>query len=518
MKAKQRRADGTTRSAGVLVHVTSLPGGHGIGDLGPAARRFVDLLARARQTWWQVLPLNPPAQAGCPYQAYSAFAGDPLLISLDALAEEKLVRRSEVPVEAWPEDRIDFARVAAFKAPLLVLAWQRFNGARRHEALREEFGRFRKRQRDWLEDYALYVALKHHHGAATSWVDWPGGLARRDARALEAARTEFAGAIDRAAFEQFLFARQLAALRTYAKSKGVKLLGDLPIYVSHESADVWANRAMFELDGSGRPRAVAGVPPDVFSEDGQRWGNPLYDWKAMAREGFLWWVDRARATLAQVDLVRLDHFRAFAAYWRIPADRPTARHGRWVRAPGRALFETLRRALKGMPFVAEDLGVITPDVEALRDDFAMPGMRVLQFAFGSGHDNPFLPHNHVRGAIAYTGTHDNDTTVGWFKSLDDEAKRHLLHYAPGAKRDPAWGLIRLAMASVADIAIVPLQDLLRLGSEARINTPGTSEGNWSWRVKPSLLRPSVFDRLGELTETYGRAGNQPAPATSEQAL
>jgi 4-alpha-glucanotransferase len=504
---EMRRADGSTRSAGVLLHVTSLPGGHGIGDLGPAAHRFVDLLARAKQAWWQVLPLNPPAQSGCPYQAYSAFAGDPLLISLDMLAKEKLIRRPEIPVEAWPDDRIDFARVAAFKAPLLVLAWQRFNGSRRHEAQRREFARFRRQQRHWLEDYALFVALKNHHGVATSWVDWPKGLARRKASVMEAARAEFAGAIDRAAFEQFLFARQLAALRTYARDKGVKLLGDLPIYVSHESADVWASPAMFELDRDGRPKAVAGVPPDLFSEDGQRWGNPLYNWRAMAREGFLWWLDRARATLAQVDLVRLDHFRAFAAYWRIPADQPTARNGKWVKAPGRELFEALRKALNGLPFVAEDLGLITPDVEALRDDFALPGMRILQFAFGSGHDNPFLPHNHVNNAIAYTGTHDNDTTAGWFKTLDERARSHLLRYAPDAKRDPAWALIRLTMSSVADTAIVPLQDVLRLGSDARVNTPGTSEGNWSWRVRASQLRPGVFDRLGALTETFGRGVN-----------
>jgi 4-alpha-glucanotransferase len=500
-----------SRASGILLHVTSLPSPFGIGDLGPAAHRWVDQLARARQRWWQVLPLNPPDDSNSPYSALSAFAGNPYLVSPEALVRDGFLRRADVPAEAFPAGRVAFGKVKPYKDALLAAAWERFKGgADAGGGRRAEFEQFREAHAGWLDDYALFVALRERQ-PGKHWTTWDAGLLRRSTGALRQARHELSDAVDRHAFAQFLFDGQLAALRAHAAERGVGLIGDLPIYVSGDSADVWSNPHLFQLDRDRRPKAVAGVPPDLFCDTGQRWGNPLFDWKALARDGYRWWVDRMRGCLRQADLVRIDHFRGLAGYWSIPASHPTAQHGKWVTGPGADLMNAMREGLGGLPVIAEDLGEITPDVYALRDAFGLPGMLILHFAFG-GDDNAALPHNHPRTAVVYTGTHDNDTTVGWFKSLDSAGRKRVARYAPEAAADPAWGLLRLAWSSVADLAIAPLQDVLGLGNQARMNLPGVGTGNWGWRFAEKDLTGAMLDRLGGLTETYGRAAPRPAPS------
>jgi 4-alpha-glucanotransferase len=399
--------------------------------------------------------------------------------------------------------------VTRWKSGILGHAWQQFL-AGKAKSLRGPFEQFRASQSRWLDDYALFMALKEVR-PAMSWTSWPAALMQRKPAALRTAREELSDAIGRQQFIQFLFFRQLDALRRHARQRSVQMIGDLPIFISADSSDVWANPQLFQLDRQRRPKAVAGVPPDYFAKTGQRWGNPLYDWDAMRRDGYAWWIERAKGALAQADLVRLDHFRGFSAYWRIPAHHPTAERGRWIPAPGRELFAALRRELHGLPFIAEDLGMITPDVESLRDEFGLPGMRVLQFAFGGG-DSPFLPHNYIRNTIAYTGTHDNDTTAGWFAQLSRNERAAVVRYAPLAKQDVAWEFIRLAWASVAKIAVAPMQDVLRLGSKARINTPGKPTGNWGWRLRAADLTGAAKEELGALTETFGRQAAHQASA------
>ena len=495
--------DRRPRTAGVLLHPTSLPGPFGIGDLGPAARAWVDRLAAAGQTWWQVLPLNPPGAGHSPYSALSAFAGNPLLVSPDDLAADGLVTADELAAAHLPAGRVDYPRATAAKAALLAKAWERFREVPARRAELEAFAA----THDWLNDYALFVAIKESQPPG-SWTDWPRDLVARDPAALAGAGRDLADAVDRERFAQFVFFRQLAALRRYAAARGVKLLGDMPIFLSADSAEVWAKQHLFQLDAHGRPTVVAGVPPDYFAATGQRWGNPHYDWAAMARDGFAWWVARARAALAQVDAVRIDHFRGFEAYWEVPASCPTALEGRWVKAPGRALFGALRVALgesDPLPFVAEDLGIITPAVDELRTRFGLPGIRVMQFAFGGAVEERFLPHLYDSNVVACTGTHDNDTTRGWYDTLTPAEVAAFHRYAPEAARDPVWALTRLTWASVADTAIAPLQDVLALGSDARMNVPGTPTDNWTWRVTEDQLAHDHFDRFGELTTTYGRS-------------
>ena len=495
------------RSAGVLLHVTSLPGPFGIGDLGPAAFRWVDALAAAGQSWWQVLPLNPPGKGDSPYQAYSAFAGNPMLVSPEVLVKDGLLKRSELAAHDLPPGRVDYAAATAVKADLLGRAWERFNTGK-SRVTSVELARFRRRHRSWLDEYALYMAMRDAHDGKP-WGEWNPKLKFRDPVALVAFRRSQSARISRHAFEQFLFARQLQQLKAYAADRGVRLIGDVPIFVSGDSADVWSHPELFLLDRQLKPTAVAGVPPDYFSKTGQRWGNPLYNWKAMAAGDFGWWVARLRNLLEQTDLVRIDHFRGFAACWNVPASEPTAQNGTWVKAPGQALLATVEKQLGRLPFIAEDLGVITPDVERLRDGFHLPGMRVLQFGFGGGPCNPFLPHNYVRNAIAYTGTHDNDTTVGWFAALDKKLRKQAVEYAPGLDADPAGVLTRLAWQSVADLAITPAQDVLRLGSEARMNTPGTDRGNWTWRLPDDWADHDGWAQLGAWTSAYGRSTKAP---------
>ena len=491
------------RSAGILLHPTSLPSPYGIGDLGPSAHAWVDTLTRARQTWWQVLPLGPTGYGDSPYQAFSAFAGNPYLVSPELLVRDGLVKQADLASVHFPADRVDYGPVIQFKNWILGRAWDAFR-SRAAPALQPAFEQFCVEQAGWLDDYALFMALKDAHGGA-GWQEWPAELRLRQPAALARARKELEGPIGLHKFRQFLFFRQWADVRHHAHERGVRLIGDVPIFVSIDSADVWANPGLFQLDAERRPIAVAGVPPDYFSATGQLWGNPLYNWEALKRTGYAWWVARLRATLRQVDLVRLDHFRGFEAYWEIPAGSPTAQTGRWVKGPGHDFFRALRAALGDLPLIAEDLGVITPEVEALRDHFHLPGMRILQFAFGGAVEDRFLPHNYERNTVVYTGTHDNDTTLGWFRTLSEAESRFLRRYVPGVEHDPAWSLIRLAWSSVADYALAPLQDVLNLGSEARMNFPGQPSGNWAWRFRAEMLTAAVIDRLADLTEVYGRA-------------
>jgi 4-alpha-glucanotransferase len=498
------------RSAGILLHPTSLPGRYGVGDLGPVAHAWVEMLAKAKQTWWQTLPLGPTGYGDSPYQSYSAFAGNPTLISPDALARDGLVSAADLADARFPVDRVDYENVNRFKEWLHGRAWQAFRGGAAAR-LKSDFERFCRDEASWLTDYALFMALKHVH-ENRPWFEWPPALVRREPRALEAARKEHADAIGYQQFQQFLFFRQLGALRDHAKRLGVKLIGDAPIFVARDSADVWAHPDLFLLDADRRPKFVAGVPPDYFSTTGQLWGNPLYDWAAMKSQNYAWWVARLRATLRQVDLVRLDHFRGFEAAWHIPFGSPTAQTGTWVKGPAADLFATLKRELGDLPLIAEDLGLISEEVHALRDQFGLPGMCILQFAYGGAVEFRFLPHNHVRNAVIYTGTHDNDTTLGWWQTLKPGERDLLLKYIPHVDEEPVWWLVRTAWGSVADFAVIPLQDVLNLGPEARMNTPGVASGNWRWRVRDDQLHAHVFARLADLTYLFNRHSEPPAAA------
>lgn len=490
------------RCSGVLLHPTSLPG-RGIGDLGEPARRFVDWLAGAGQTVWQVLPLGPVDAGGSPYNGLSAMAGSSLLASPGLLAADGLLKPDEVGGDGLPDDRVDFPGVFAWKEALLRRAWMAFRAGAALE-LRGDFDAFRARAADWLEDYALFRALRDENRGAP-WSEWEPGVRLRDPEALARARHRLDGAVELHEFRQWTFQRQWSALREYARARGVRIVGDLPIFVAYDSADVWSRPGLFELDAAGRPTGVSGVPPDYFSATGQRWGNPLYRWEVMRADGFRWWTARFRRVLELVDVVRVDHFRGFQAYWRIDAAADSAVDGEWLPGPGEALFAAVRRELGGLPLVAEDLGLITPPVEALRDGLGLPGMRVLQFAFGDDDPRgPHLPASYPAGSVAYTGTHDNDTSLGWHRATGDVERARLgALLAPG--EEPGWGMIRLVMESRAKLAVVPLQDVLGLGSEGRMNTPGTAAGNWAWRFREGALTPELARRLRELARGAGRA-------------
>jgi len=483
------------RRAGVLLHPTSLPETPGNGDLGPQAYRFVDFLRAAGGSLWQTLPLGPTQGTGSPYQSPSVHAGNPLLISLEWLLargwlDEEVLRSPESRSPAL------FRRTALHQA---------FEGFQEHadRPARASFTHFREERGWWLEDYALFVAL-HQRYRGRSWVDWPIPLRNREAKALDEARASLSMQIGQVCFEQYVFFSQWLELKRYANRHGILLFGDMPIFVAHDSADVWAHRDYFDLRPGGRPATVAGVPPDYFSPTGQLWGNPLYRWEALQADGFRWWKQRLRTQLELFDLIRIDHFRGLQAYWEVPADEPTAENGRWVEAPGHALLEALHEAFGALPLVAEDLGTITPEVEALRKAFGIPGMRVLQFAFDGGPDNPYLPHNHEANTVVYTGTHDNDTSCGWFESLDRRQQVHVLDYLGLPQESMPWPLIRSALASTARLAVVPMQDLMGLGPEHRMNTPGTVEGNWQWRYSWDQIDPGLAARVHHLVGLYGR--------------
>jgi 4-alpha-glucanotransferase len=503
-----------SRASGILLHVTSLPSPYGIGDVGPTAMAWIDRLHEAGQRWWQALPLGPTGYGDSPYQSLSSFAGNPLLISPAWLIEDGLVRASDCAGASFSATTVDFEAVKRFKYALLETAWKSFSAGARSD-LRPDFERFGHDQAHWLDDYALFRALKTRYNDA-SYLEWPDDLVRRTPATLDQARRDLASHVDRVRFGQFLLFRHGARLKAHARASGVRLIGDLPFFVSPDSSDVWANPELFLLDATHRPRVVAGVPPDYFSAQGQRWGNPIYDWEALAARDYRWCIDRVRALLAHVDAIRLDHFRGFAAAWHIPAGAPTARSGRWVPGPSAALFGAIEKALGSLPFVAEDLGMITPSVVALRDQCHIPGTRVLQFAFDGHSDNPYLPHNYIPNTVVYTGTHDNPTTRGWYEDLADGERGNMWRYlkrAPGTTEEAAPALLRLAWSSVAALTIAPLQDVLNLGKEARMNQPGSAQGNWRWRVTAEMLSAPAFESLRDLTATSARAEAAKAAAS-----
>jgi len=495
------------RQAGILFHPTSLPGRYGVGDLGPEALAWLDWLEASGVRLWQVLPLGPTGYADSPYQSFSAFAGNHLLISPECLVEEGLLEEADLKTAPpFPSDRVDYGEVIPFREELLRLASRRF-GEGRAPHLRTGLEAFASDQRAWLEDYSLFMALKAEHEGAP-WTSWEAPLRQREPAALEAARRRLADAVADHRLRQFLFARQWSAIREEARSRGIALVGDAPIFVAHDSADVWASPELFHLDEAGRPTVVAGVPPDYFSPTGQLWGNPLYRWDVMRRTGYAWWIARFRVLVGLVDYVRLDHFRGFEAYWEIPGDAPTAEEGRWVKGPGAEFLEKVQASLGSLPILAEDLGEITPAVVELRDRFGLPGMKILQFAFEGRPTHDFLPHNYLRHCIVYTGTHDNDTALGWYRSTGEAYRDFCRRYLAVDGTDVAWDMIRAAWASVAEWAIVPLQDVLSLGEEARMNFPSRTDGNWIWRCLPGALTPELAARLRELTFLYGRLAEE----------
>ena len=499
------------RAAGVLLHVTCLPSRYGVGDVGPAAYAWVDRLAATGQTWWQVLPLGPTGCGHSPYQSLSSFAANLLVLSPDQLQADGLLDASDCEDCDFPSETVDFERVIPFKDRVLSRAWKKFQGGARPE-LRPAFEQFCAEKGTLLAEPALFLTLRTRYQDAPFY-EWPEELARREPRALESARRELAEAIDRFRFGQFLLLRQWTMLKDYANRRGIRIMGDLPIFASPDSADVWANPELFLLDERLRPRVVAGVPPDYFSADGQLWGNPVYDWEALRKSGYRWWIDRLRVPLEYLDALRIDHFRGFEAAWHVPADAPTPASGRWVPGPGADFFDKVRQALGGLPLLAEDLGVITPAVTALRDRFQLPGMRVLQFAFNGDPDNPHLPQHCLHNGVVYTGTHDNDTTRGWYEALPEHERGHLwnaLQRQPGDSREAAWELLRLAWSAPSALAIAPLQDLLALGSQARMNVPGRAEGQWGWRCSKNALTDPCWQRLHELTREAGRVASPTA--------
>ncbi len=512
-----------TRRAGILLHPVSLPSEDGIGDFGDNAFRFIDFLIESEIGIWQVLPLGPTAYGNSPYTAVSSFAGNPLFISLEKLRREGWLDHKEITERpVFSPDFVDYTAVYSWKNPLLRKAAGRFLKTAGADA-RRRYDDFCAMEEWWLEDYALFVTAKHHFDARARaegvkdarWnYYWPAELANREPEELKRRKEEWQEEIAVEKVLQFFFLQQWQRVKQYANQHGVQLFGDIPIFVSPDSADVWANPQLFKLDKRNRPTSVAGVPPDYFSETGQRWGNPLYRWAEHKRTGFSWWISRIRKTLELVDMVRIDHFRGFEAYWEIPAKEPTAIHGKWVKAPGRELFKKIGKELGELPIVAEDLGVITPEVQALREEFGFPGMKVLQFAFdpdgrgGPKPDNAFLPHNHEPNYVAYTGTHDNDTTLGWFRSRDPQQQELIRRYAGSSGQEIVWDLMRTVFMSPARTAIVPFQDPLSLGTDARMNTPGTVGGNWSWRVRGEAFNGSVSSRLRDFCRLYGRSSLQ----------
>lgn len=495
----------TNRSAGVLLHPTSLPNQFGIGDLGPEAYFWVDALAGAHQSWWQVLPLHPTGYADSPYQALSAFAGNPNLISPQKLFEDGLLNHSDLEVPNFPVDAVDFAsgKVIGYKNRLLEKAWMNYQKGNA-PFLKSSFQSFCIEEQTWLDDFALYMTIKDaYHGI--SWIRWEDDLLTRRSDALERAAIQFKDQVEQHKFRQFLFERQWQQLRTYANARGVRLIGDLPIFVSLDSSDVWSHPEFFQLNEYRMPKVIAGVPPDYFSSTGQLWGNPLYNWEFMRQENYDWWIERIRRALHLVNVIRVDHFRGFQAYWEVPGESLTAETGRWVQGPGVELFDVLTARLGSLPIIAEDLGIITPDVDALRTRYGFPGMRILQFAFAGAVEERFLPYNYEQNTVVYTGTHDNDTIRGWYDSATKAEQAFLHKYLGRDNSDISWDLIRLAWSSVAVLAVTPLQDILSLGTEARMNLPGCPSGYWRWRFRKEMLSNEVLNRLGELTEVYGRA-------------
>jgi 4-alpha-glucanotransferase len=495
------------RGSGILLHITSLPSAYGIGDLGPEAYRWADFLAETKQGIWQILPLNPTelAHGNSPYQSISAFAGNPLLISPELMVRDGFIAQSDVEnVPNYPKGRVDYPVVIASKERIFRVAYERFQ----QEGKRHEYERFCTENSTWLDDFALFMALTGHF-SEKAWTEWPQEIRDRHPEALESLKDELRDEVEKAKFLQYVFFEQWRALKDYCNHHGIQIFGDIPIYVIHNSVDVWTNPELFDLDDERKPSVVAGVPPDYFSETGQLWGNPIYRWDVLRERGYGWWIQRVGHNLTLFDLIRIDHFRGLIGYWEVPAGEANAVNGQWVEAPAENFFNALLRRFPQLPIIAEDLGVITPDVREIMHRFELPGMKVLLFAFGQDlPTNPYIPHNLPRKCVLYTGTHDNNTTRGWFeREATPEIKERLFRYL--GKEVSAvrvhWELIRLAMMSVANMVIFPMQDILGLGEEARMNRPATTEGNWQWQLLPEQLTPSIADKLRGMTELYGRA-------------
>jgi 4-alpha-glucanotransferase len=504
------------RSSGILLHPTSLPSPYGIGDLGSGAYEFIDFLQRTQQTYWQVLPLGPTGYGNSPYLCYSAIAGNPLLISPERLVTEGWLKDTELESHRHlPAEKVDFDRVVLSKTELLDSAYRHYR-QQASPAEQAKVEKFIASQGQWLVDYALFMAF-HEFYQDTPWYEWPTPIAQRQPEALAEQQKLLADRISYYQFVQFVFHEQWVALKEYAGERGIQVIGDIPIYVAHDSADVWANPEIFQLDPeTGAAKLMAGVPPDYFSETGQLWGNPVYNWERLQETNFAWWINRFRSLLKLVDIIRIDHFRGFEAFWAVPQGELTAMDGEWVKAPGMEFFEELERQLGSLPILAEDLGVITPEVEELRDRFKFPGMKVLQFAFGSDNDNPFLPFNYDRNFVVYTGTHDNDTTVGWFDKAEGQERDRTLRYLGGiSSMGIHWDLIRLAASSVASMVILPMQDVLGCDGASRMNFPGTIGGNWQWRYRSDQLTPEIEQQLSRVTEAYGRAISPDSDTTTK---
>ncbi len=502
------------RCSGILCHITSLPGKYGIGDLGKEAYQFVDFLIESNQQIWQILPLGPIGYGNSPYNCYSALAGNHLLISLEKLKIRKLLTEQDLQTDkTFNEDRVDFNDVIHYKHEILKRAYLNFMSS---DIIvdKMKFQNFCKKNAYWLHDYALFMALKDHFNGAP-WYEWENNLVQRKPETLEHYRQELKSTINYHKVLQYFFFQQWSELKDYANRNFIHIFGDIPIYVARDSVDVWVNSDVFQLDAEKMPVFVAGVPPDYFSEDGQLWGNPVYNWDKLEETGFAWWIQRITANLKLFDIIRIDHFRGFAKYWAVPFGEKTARNGKWMDAKGHELFSTLKKTLGDIPVVAEDLGVITPDVIALRDEFNLPGMKILQFAFDSEEGNDYSPHNYIKNCLVYTGTHDNNTTLGWYRDqLSDADKQKMREYTdleeyPVTDKQIVWKLIRLAWSSVADYAVVPLQDIFQLDQEARMNLPGTTDKNWDWRIRPEYLlgkkRQQTAEKLRKITKLYGRS-------------
>ncbi len=492
------------RSSGIILHPSSLPGPDGIGDLGPEAYRWIDFLSESGCTLWQVLPLGPTGYGDSPYQCFSAFAGNPYLISPVVLLDQNLLSSkdfSDRPV--FPDDAVDFGPVIQWKITLLDRAFAKFSKSRDKKLL-ERFDSFCQQNVNWINDFALFMSIKEALGGG-AWGEWPQDLRNREGESIRIFTEERAQEILKHKFRQFLFYEQWDRVRAYAHQKNIQIIGDIPIFVAYDSADAWSHPDLFFLDKKGKPTSVAGVPPDYFSPTGQLWGNPLYRWTIHKKTGYRWWLDRIKAVLNLVDFIRLDHFRGFAGYWEVPADMPTAEIGRWVKGPGKDLFKAIEKEFSSLPLLAEDLGEITPDVIELRDSLGLPGMKIFQFGFASTPDDPFLPHNYPQNCVAYTGTHDNDTARGWYESATDNEKDLCRRYLARSGDDISWDMIRAIWSSTAAFALAPLQDLLSLGTDARMNFPGKPAGNWGWRYTNNQITSDLFLRLQEINYLFSRS-------------
>jgi len=505
------------RASGILLHPTSLPGPDGIGDLGPEAFRWIDFLSRAGCQFWQVLPLGPTGYGDSPYQCFSAFAGNPYIISATALLDQGLLSRSDLTDRPdFPLEKVDYGPVIKWKLEILRRAFDHFKSGVTGD-VNQSFAVYKEDQKVWLEPYATFMAIKEQHGGV-AWNEWPDDLRRRDPETLETFKNEFADEIEFQTFSQFLFDKQWQALRSYAKEKGIRIIGDVPIFVAYDSADVWVNKSLFYLDDKGLPEVVAGVPPDYFSETGQLWGNPLYNWEVHKTNNYAWWQRRMEAVLNQVDIVRLDHFRGFEAYWAVPYGNETAVEGEWVKGPGHDFFRTLKEQMGELPIIAEDLGVITEAVKQMRDDFKLPGMKILQFAFATDSEDDFLPHNYPENCVAYTGTHDNNTTTGWYEHAPEREKDFCRRYLARSGQDIAWSMIRVLWRSIAAWVVAPMQDFLSLGEWARMNYPGNPSGNWNWRMHPNAINKGLIDRLYENNFLYGRLSKEEKEKIHEKLM